>query len=313
MIVCSLDDRLHRRLSKANRTRLGIVRRATRDLMQTYRERRGYPVPLADIAAAFEQLEVGKGDVLLVHSSVSNLYRGASRKPAVPVGTPLDYARSILNLLLDLVGDEGTLLMPTDSVKGYFDFSHRGEVFDYETMPSRRGLVTELFRQLPHTVRSVNPNYNLTARGPLARELIEGHSLSEYTMDVNSPWYKLNDVGGKVMLLGLDFEINSTIHLCEYLYPEEYPRPLYYDKPIPIKVRTWEGDVRTMMVRVHAVELPDWALPPFCGGYLQEKYGIYTTLPLGETQVVLFKAKDQYDAVYREMQDDVCWYDARSW
>src|SRR5207244_4106605 len=142
---------------------------------------------------------------------VSNLYRAASKPPPEPVRSPLEYATAILELLFELVGSDGTLVMPTDSVKGYPRFSRRGDVFDYETMPSRRGLITELFRRRPGLYRSIHPFYNLSAIGPRAKELVEEHGLSQpYTMDEHSPWYKLTMGGGKVVLLGLDFEINST-------------------------------------------------------------------------------------------------------
>ena len=308
-----VGTRLKLALGQTNVERLRIVRRAADDLRRTFATPQGKPVGIEDLRAAVDQLDLSDGSVLLVQSSMTNLIGGGDGASSGP-GSALRYARQVLDLLLERVGERGTLLMPTQSISGYLGFSHRGEVFDYETMPSRWGLLSELFRRLPGTVRSIHPHYNISARGPLARDLIEGHGLSEpYTMDAHTPWYRLKDVGGKVLLLGLDFDVNSAIHVVEYVHPLEYPRPLYYDKPFPYRTRTWDGEVRTMQVALHAIPLPDWALPRFCGEYLQSKHSLYSIQELGRTKLIFYDADAQYRALYAEMQDGVCWYDAQYW
>lgn len=301
-------------LTTGNRERAHIAKRAAIDIGRSF-ARWGYPIDPAEIRAGLSNtIGIERGDIVLVHSSVSNLYRAAPKPPSVPILGPVDYANRVLDILLDLVGPDGTLLMPTDSIKNYTAFSHRRQVFDYETMPSRRGLVTELFRKRPGVMRSVHPYYNLSAIGPRAKELLEDHHRSQpYTMDEYSPWYKLTMMGGKVLFLGVDYEINSLIHLVEYLHPREFPRPLFYDKPYPVLSRGWDGKVAPIDVMLHAVELPIPTLPRFCTDYLNKRYSIYTTVPLGKSQVIGFRARDQYDATLKEMRNDVVWYDVPYW
>jgi hypothetical protein len=234
-----------------------------------------------------------------------------------------EYGAAILSLLLDLVGDEGTLSMSTDfqRPKGWLKRLVVGaplaeDIFVPAKSPSRRGVVSELFRQLPGSRRSVHPYYNVTARGPRAEELVGEHHLSTpYVQDRRSPWFKLTEMGACVALLGRTFEINSPIHLVEYLHPHEFPRPIFMDRPVTMY---WEGGSGTrhlIDVLLHSTGTPGSTLfvPESLfkfSAYLQERHGLYRVRDFrGGAQVVSYDARAQYDAYLSEMRAGITWYD----
>jgi aminoglycoside N3'-acetyltransferase len=131
-------------------------------------------------------------------------------------------------------------------------------------------------------------------------------------MDANSPWYKLGEVGGKVVMLGTVLDNNSLIHLPEYIYGQEYPRAVYYNRFFPIKYRDVDGSVQSMDVAIHIYNWRSGEATRFCR-YLHDKYGIYRTVSMGSTELICYDARAQYDALCKEMHANVCWYDVRHW
>lgn len=67
-------------------------------------EKRKLVIP-NDIKAAFKEVGVKKGQAIMVHTSLSSL------------GYVCGGAQSVIEVLLESVGEEGTIMMPTQSWK----------------------------------------------------------------------------------------------------------------------------------------------------------------------------------------------------
>lgn len=321
----SLKSTIRNRLSDANVERAQIITRSLRDLRKTFDvvPPPRYPIAVAELKAAFVELGIGKGDIVHVHSSVSHLMRGATQPPSGSVPGIRSYSKAIIDVLIELVGADGTITMGTDFARppGWLrritaNQELPGDVFDPATHPSNRGLVSEYFRKRPDVVRSLYPYYNVTAWGRHANELVKDHERSTpYAQDAHSPWYKLTKMGGKVLLLGRTFDINSLVHLVEYLHPDEYPRPLFMSRPVSMGYLNRDGDRRNVDVLLHIAGAPGAgffapeALFKFCE-YINGKYGVYRIRPFADdVQIVCYDAMAQYDAFHREMKQNVTWYD----
>jgi aminoglycoside 3-N-acetyltransferase len=88
--------------------------------------------------------------------------------------------------------------------------------YDPRTSPtSGLGVVPELFRTFPGTIRSGHPAFSLAARGPNAEYLTADHALTEDTGE-RSPVGKLYALDGHVLLLGVDHWNNTSLHLAEF-------------------------------------------------------------------------------------------------
>ena len=304
-------------LGANNRNRARIISRCIDDLAQTFNTPRSNPISIEDIKSTLIDLGITPGDTIHLHSSISFLYRGGLSQSESPPESPLKYANQIITALIDIVGPEGTILMNTDSLamelkRKIWTNDSDAFVFDYARSPSRRGLLSELFRRRKDTIRSLHPWYNVTGWGKRAQELIGDHEQSTpYTMDTDSPWYKLMNSGGKVVLLGKTFDVNSFIHLTEYLHPDEFPRPVFFNKPVTMKYYDCQRQIKQIEVMLHARVWRDGA-PTLFANYLDEKYDIYNIRKFrDDVQIVTFAAKDEYDAIYNEMKDGITWYDTR--
>src|SRR6476660_317534 len=146
-----------------------------------------------DLFVGLRKLGVRPGSVLLVHSSF-NSFTGFTGKT-----TDVNLA------LLDSVATTGTVLMPTLPFSGTaVDYVASGPVFDARTTPSRMGLLTELFRRQPGTVRSVHPTHSVAAFGPMAEQLIADHHLTKTPCGKGTPYGRLLDTDGHILFMGTD-------------------------------------------------------------------------------------------------------------
>ena len=172
------------------------------------RERIAAPwIDRGDIAKAVTGMGVREGQILLVHSSYTRL------------GHVIGGAQAVVDGLLDAVGPEGTLVMPTLSQKN-FETAYRDWTPD---RPSDVGYLTEFFRKLPGVERSDQATHSVAAFGKLAHELTKEHGaygprlclFGVTAFSHSSPWQKMYDIGGKVLFLGAKANTNTFKHLIE--------------------------------------------------------------------------------------------------
>lgn len=177
------------------------------------------PVTVDDIAADCRSLGVEPGETLIVHASVSALGWVAGQQQAVVEG------------LQRAITDDGTLLVPTHSPQ-YSDsgkwsnppvpdewvevMPERLPPFRPEATPSRGvGAVPECFRTYPEAVRSRHPEYSFAAWGADAAAVVADHSY-DYGLGDDSPLADVYDRDGRVLLLGVGHDVNTSLHLAEH-------------------------------------------------------------------------------------------------
>src|SRR5215831_12554585 len=140
----SLKSMIRNRLSDANIERAQIITRSLRELRKTFGvvPPPRYPIAVGELKAAFIELGIGAGDIVHVHSSVSHLMRGARRPPSGSVPGIRSYSKAIIDVLIELVGADGTITMGTDLARppGWLkrmtaNQELPGDVFDPATHP----------------------------------------------------------------------------------------------------------------------------------------------------------------------------------
>ena len=176
------------------------------------------PVTPRSLAADLQALGVGPGMLLNVHSSLSR------------IGWVVGGAQAVVEALLEVLGPDGTLMMPTHSGQ-LSDPSHwrmppapeswwptiRDEMpaYDPVTTPTRKmGAIVEVFRRVPGVERSSHPQTSHAARGPLAERIVAEHPLDSF-FGPRTPIGKLYELDGHVLLLGVDHGNNTVLHLAE--------------------------------------------------------------------------------------------------
>ena len=182
------------------------------------------PITKDDIKQAFSELGIDKGQTLMVHTSLGSM------------GYVCGGAQAVIEALIETVTKEGTIMMPTQSWKNldpetgvHWDVDEADwdiirenwPAYDKAITPTNTmGSVAEMFRSWPGALRSDHPARSVAAWGKNASYLTKDHNLSNIFVD-GSPIGKLYELGGKVLLIGVGYDKNTSIHLADAR--AEYP------------------------------------------------------------------------------------------
>lgn len=153
------------------------------------------------MAEALSRLGIRRGGCLMVHSSSDSLGRLGWEPTA------------LINFLLDYLGPEGTLAMPSHPKLTQDDNGRL--IYDVRRSVSTVGLITELFRRRKGVVRSQFPFSAVVALGPHAEELTSAHARSVTPHDENSPYAKLGELDGQVLHAGVPLDKMTIFHVAE--------------------------------------------------------------------------------------------------
>ncbi|HXV77822.1 MAG TPA: AAC(3) family N-acetyltransferase [Candidatus Polarisedimenticolaceae bacterium] len=166
-------------------------------------------------ARALAELGIRSGDLLMVHSSGAAIERLGWELP------------EFLDFLLDYLGPAGTLAMPSHPKL----LRRNGrDLYDVRRSPSTVGLLTELFRRRPGTLRSRYPLSAAAARGVRAEALITDHRRSWAPHDEHSPYAKLADLGGKALCIGCPLDRITVLHVAEDVLRDELPVAGFHER-----------------------------------------------------------------------------------
>jgi aminoglycoside 3-N-acetyltransferase len=174
------------------------------------------------LAHDLRRLGVRPGMTVIVHSSLRAL--------GWVCGGPV----AVVQVLLDVVTAEGTIVMPTQT-PGYSDPAQWQAPpvprdwwpTIYETMPAfdpcvtpteHMGRIVEVFRTLPGVLRSSHPIVSFAAWGTHAAYITQGHMLA-YSLGEGSPLARIYDLDGWILMLGTNYDTTTSLHLAEYRAP----------------------------------------------------------------------------------------------
>lgn len=156
-------------------------------------------------------LGIKPGDTVFIHSSMDYLNTKAN-------------ALEILEMLIDLVGEEGNLVFPawhfTDRAELHLK---AGDIFDVRNSVSVLGMLSEFARRYPGAERSLHPTNSIVAIGKDAKEIVGDHHLDIYPAGEKSPYYKVMEKDGKICGIGVDTHFMSFVHCPEDVIKGKYP------------------------------------------------------------------------------------------
>ena len=232
-------------------------------------------------------LGIRRGDVLLVHSSLRAL------------GPVEGGAEMILDALLEVLGPEGTLMMPGFQSGSEYMLASRNVCFDVRNTPSDCGYLTEVFRRYPGAARSLSPTHSMTVFGPRGDELIRGHERCEVTAGYGSPFERLIALDGRILMLGAPRRSNTTMHYLE----NTGGAPTVCALRFPTSVIDAGGRVISTPIYPH--------MPGLSRNYeaaidLLEKAGGVTSGPVGEARCECYRARLLAETVRAALRKNPC-------
>ena len=190
---------------------------------------------LAINEVAFKKILVSKfnlksGDIVFVHSAVGDLN----------INFP---ATRILDLLLETIGDKGTLLFPCwqflNRAEDHFKGEHKD--FDVRKTRSKLGFLTEWARMNKSSKRSLHPCNSIVAIGRDTDHFLSEHHQDIYPCGIKSPFYKLIEKKAKIIGLGVDVNNLTFVHCAEDIEPDLFSIKTRSDKIHEISVINQEG------------------------------------------------------------------------
>lgn len=176
------------------------------------------PVTRDSLLHDLRSLGLTAGMDVVVHASMSR------------IGWIVDGAPAVIDALLAAVSPGGTVMMPafSDQMTDPADWQNppvpeawweviraNTAAFDPDITPTRdMGAIAETFRRWPGARRSAHPMQSLAAVGPAADWLTQGQEL-DWPLGDHSPLGRLYRRDGKVLLIGVGYNRNSSLHLGE--------------------------------------------------------------------------------------------------
>lgn len=159
-----------------------------------------------ELMLSLQELGISSGDNIMVHCAYREFYNF--------MGGPTD----VIELLLELVGPTGTVLMPCYGPDLYY--------FDVNNSKSAAGVVSEVFRNYTGVVRSECTNFSICACGMNADYFVMEHKKSCYGFDEYSPYYRFSKSDdSKIIMLGLGKRPvkNTIFHFAGYFLKDSLP------------------------------------------------------------------------------------------
>ncbi|MBI3920025.1 MAG: AAC(3) family N-acetyltransferase [Armatimonadetes bacterium] len=249
----------------------------------------------ANIVAALTEVGIVTGDLVLVHSGLSDL------------GHVEGGADTVIDAFLEVLGEQGTLLMPTftQSFTCFGGEPALGKGFrPYHPKKSKGwvGRIPETFRQRDGVLRSAHPSHSVAGVGPLAEPCLKDHREIDPPTSRNSPFGKLMDLGGKMVFFGAGLASTTFFHFLE----DEMDMP--YLAPAVCQVENDEGNVSAVWVPKHLPGHRDFYRNPgeetkMYRRLLEDGLQISkTTLGFGEVKVM--EAQQMYELGMEALKQD---------
>ena len=202
---------------------------------------------IEEYLAPLSELGIQKGDVLLVTSDITKLYKHYYRL----YGERLTMD-DIIDYLQGLLGEEGTLLFPTYN----WDYCN-GETFDYHNTPGQTGSLGNAALKRNDFKRTQHPIYSFAVWGKDQALLCGMNNTSSFGAD--SPFAYFDRVHAKQLIIDVPMHITNGMGFTYPHYVEQKSGVVQYryEKNFTAKYIDAEGktEERTYSMFVRSYEL----------------------------------------------------------
>ncbi len=247
------------------------------------------PAVIPDLLEDLVRLGLRPDNFVVMHSSFKTL----GRRDLAPA--------DVIRTLLEAIGPGGTLMTPT------FTYSYSGlwgmQPFDPAGPGLLNGILSETLRGYPGALRSAHPTYSVAAIGRHAEEITQ-HRETASALGFGSSFEAANQLGARILLLGVGNDRNSMLHYAETAASVPY---------LDIPWRAHAGKTALVLREGAAVEVPLPEEYPGCSlgfgvadSYLEE-LGILKRGKIAAADAILESSQAMVQAVAMRLKREPGW------
>lgn len=238
-----------------------------------------------DILAGLREVGLSEGDVVLVHSSLSAF------------GYVEGGAGTVIDALLEAVGESGTVVVPTFTWGAFHDAD--GVTLDLRNTSCKDevGIIPETFRLREEAKRSTHICHSVAVIGPHTDDLMGGRS----SFGEGSTFHQLYDLDAWCLLLGVGFGSCTELHAVE-----EYMRvPYRYHRDFPESTVILENGTEVPCDSIEFLRKPGYANDFAKMRAVLDMHGVLNVTDIGDALVTNVRIRHIFDITRQYMQEDI--------
>jgi aminoglycoside 3-N-acetyltransferase len=237
-----------------------------------------------DLGNLLRRMGVETGDVLIVHSSFNEFlgFRG-------DIG-------AAMRTLQDAVGSRGGLLMPTQPfTSSAIDYVRTHPVTDLRRAPSLMGILTEILRRTPETVRSIHPTHPVAAWGAKGLQMVGNDWEARTPCGRGTAYFRLLEHDGKILMLGTGAQPMTFYHCVEELIEPLMPFSPFTTEEYTLQSKDVKGNLYTTRTRLFEPVLSANRRMSLLEPEMKSR-GFWKEAKIGQLEVLLFRAANVLEA-----------------
>ena len=170
------------------------------------------------------------------------------------------------------------------------EFLDSTNILDMRTAPNLMGAVNNIIMKKEGAQRSLHPTHSTVAIGKDADYYVSEHHLDKTPFGKHSPYFKLMEQNGKILLFGVDLDSMTFTHVIEDMMGDLYPVKVYTDDLYNVDVTDINGEVHHVTTTCHN---PNVSRSRNCESIRKDLIdgGVMKTIPLGMSEVSIIDAK----------------------
>lgn len=237
-----------------------------------------------------EELKLAKGSIVFIHSSVDNL------------NIRFDTLR-LLEILLEAVGEEGTLVFPCwHFTYRAEDYLRSGKVFDVRRSPSALGMLSEMARRYPGAKRSLHPTNSIVAIGKQADTITASHHTEIYPCGEKSPYYLSMQMGGIIAGIGVNANFMSFVHCPEDVLKNQFPVKTRLDEVFEAQVKNEDGSFESIKTLAAHQQIKNNDIIGFLNKYIPES--VCRNFTVRGNRFFVAHPKELFDSIVELSKED---------
>lgn len=247
-----------------------------------------------DVIAAMDQLNI-QNDVL-IHSSLQDIGNIEGRHKAF-----IEYLDEKVLL------SRKNILSVAIPVKGStFEYLKSIHSFD-STAPNAMGVIAKQYMRRKDAIRSLNPTHSVVVVGPLASYYTSQHHLDLTPFTINSPYYKLLEQDGYILMIGADIKHLTISHLIEDLLGDEFPYNVYATEEYEINIVTYNGNIYKGKYKTHDPFMGSMRVPDYIHYKIKHLPSTHI-IHLGNGELIYMNARDVVLCMLQELRKGISIY-----